>query len=178
MATKAEIVELANYQDGLGRERVIKLVLKEDRPSSVIIPCEKDDGSEGYVLQPLNYLFAVETYLNEIREKYIEWTNIAIANGVEEHEKKFSASGYLYGFIWYNPERRHGSSELNATWKYSQDRNIVEATAKVVDVDGSYEIATFNLTFSCPKDIDMLLEAISDSNIKSHTPVTSDSLFE
>ena len=173
----AEIVELAKYQDGFGRERTVKVVLKGDQPSAVIIPCEKDDGSEGFVYQPINYLFAVESYLKEIHEKYLEWTQTAIDNGVKEYEKKFGASGYLYGFLWYNPDRRYGSSELNAVWKYSQDMNIVEATAKVVDNNGSYEIANFNLTFSCSKDIDMLLESISDSNIKSHTPVTTDNLF-
>ena len=67
----AEIVELAKYQDGFGRERTVKLVLKGDQPSAVIIPCEKDDGSEGFVYQPINYLFAVESYLKRKYTKSI-----------------------------------------------------------------------------------------------------------
>ena len=154
------------------------MVLKEDKPSAVIIPCEKDDGSEGFLFQPISYLFAVESYFEKIRDKYIEWTQTAFSNGVEEYEKKFAASGYLFGFYWFNPEMRLGSSELNAIWRLSQDRNIVEATAKVIDDNGSHEIAIFHLSFSSPKDIDMILEAISKANIKSHTPQTIDSLFQ
>lgn len=177
LLSHAQTVEIAKYNDGFGRERVIQMTLKNNNPSSIIIPCEKDDGSDAYILQPINYLFALEAYLAEIKGKYAEWTEVAVSNEVKEYEKELPASGYLYGFLWYNPEQRYGSSGLKATWKYSQDNNLMVATAKVVDNSGSSEIANFQISFSCVNDIDMLLDAISTSNIKAHTPSNTDSLF-
>ena len=173
----AEIIEIANYKDGVGMEKSVKLFLKNNKASSIIISCETDNGSKGYVIQPINYVFALESYLNEIKDKYIEWTQTAISNEIEEYEKKLPAYGYQYGFMWYNPVERRGSSEFNAVWKYSKDSNMVIVSAKVIDSLGSYETAIFNLQFSNPTDIEMMIDAISESNIKSHIPTSIDSLF-
>ena len=177
---KSETIELANFQDGFGKEQSIKLALEDGKPWAVIIPCQKEDETYGFIVQPINYVFALESYLNEIKEKYNEWTQTAISNGIDEYEKKFMASGYQYGFIWFNPEKRQGISGLNAVWKYDKDKdiNLVELDAKVVDTLGSYEITTFKLRFLRVEDIDCILNAISQSNIKAHTPVTADSLFK
>lgn len=177
---KSETIELANFQDGFGKEQSIKLALDDDKPLAVIIPCQKEDDTYGFIVQPINYVFAIESYLNEIKEKYKEWTQTAISNGIEEYEKNFMASGYQYGFIWFNPEKRQGLSGLNAVWKYDKDKDInqIELHAKVVDTLGSCEITTFKLLFLSIEDIECILDAISQSNIKAHTPVTVDSLFK
>lgn len=177
ISANAEIIEIANYHDGLGTEMSIKMFMKENKPSSIIISCDTEDGNTGYIIQPINYLFALDNYLKEIKEKYVEWVSIAKSNEIDEYEKKFSASGYQYGFMWYSPDKRQGSSELNAIWKHTKDSDLVVVSAKVIDTLGSYETAVFHIMFSSLKDIEMMLDAISNSNIKSHTPTSIDSLF-
>lgn len=178
LTANAEVVEIANFTDGFGQERSVKMILADGKPKTIFFPCEKEDGSLAFIYQPIDYVFMLESYLTEICEKYIEWTKVAMANGVEEYEKELPSSGYPCGFYWQNPDPRYGASALKAVWKYGPDKNMMEVKAKVWDCNGSYENANFVLKLPCLLDINSLLEAISESNIKAHTPKSVDDLFK
>lgn len=178
LLVNAEIVEIANYIDGFDRQKSIKMNIKDGKPTSIIIPCEREDESVGYILQPINFLFALVDYLNDMKQKYIEWTDVTIENGVQTYQKDLPSSGFPFGFLWYNPEERNGKSDVTASWYYSEDSNIIVASAKNVFDSNSYDKENFYLSFSSVEDIDNLLNAISKKNIKAPTPTTVDDLFK
>ena len=123
-----------------------------------------------------------KAFLEDVKTKYIEWKNIAIANNVSEMTKEMDFKTPSCTACWYWGDEWHFSFgvKLKPTFMILDDgRMIVMLLKEFTASDNRYITNTLYMVWGCEEDIDSMIAAlnIDEMRAKINSKINAKQLF-
>ena len=169
---------ISEFKDARGDSQTIVLLTKNNKASKIEIPCKTKGNTKGCIWIKPKDISKFRDYLTILRNKFQEWNDIAEKENVTDFTKDIPGKSPKVEFVWGLSTTFFADDCFKAKYICQGSVKIVMCYAKVNASNNQFASEFFTINFYDIKDIDNLLEALSEENInEALTKVSQGNLF-
>lgn len=147
-----------------------------------IYAIDENDNTDICLNFDSNTIVDFKAFLENVKSKYIEWKNIAIANNVSDMTKEMDFKTPSCTACWYWVDEWYFSFgvKLRPTFMILDDgRMVVMIVKKFTASDNRYITNTMYMVWECEQDIDSMIEALNIDEMRTmiNSRVDTNQLF-
>lgn len=156
---------ISEFRDAKGNMNNIVLLTKDGKASKIEIPCGSKGNSNGCIWIKPKEISKFRDYLNTLRNKYQEWNDIADRENVTDLTKDLPGKSPKIEFVWGLSTTFFADDSFKAKYICQGSVKMIMCYAKVKASNNQFASEFFTMDFYDVKDIDNLLDAISEDKI-------------
>lgn len=168
---RAEFVKVAEFTDTYGTHEVGVLITEKNQ--LVAVDFDSSTDAQITLLYSFSQLNDLISFFKQVKDKYVEWTKVAIDNHVTEITKRMPLESPTAMAVWSaNDEVYATNDEVVISPLFSNDGDSgtkfhVFNAISIVDSDNSSVTNTVHLNFSNAMQIQGLINALNPQRLRN-----------
>lgn len=133
-----------------------------DDDESLYIGCTPDESREVHIVVDKKQYGDFVAFINNVKQKYIEWDSVAKANGVTDLKKDMGFYSPKFSVAWKSSQWWWSfGHKAGVRFLILEGKSVAVMSKKVKSSKNEYIDETFYLTFASVEDFEELLSAIN-----------------
>lgn len=158
-------IEVSTYTNSHKESVNITLLVKNEKPYRLCIPCYTKSNSNGEIWIKLSDVSKFREALTSLKNKYEEWNFIAQENDVNDLKKEIPVKFPKVQFLWGRTTTFFGDGVFKADWVLKTPVQAVVCYAFIKASNNRFADESFDFRFYTPQDVQNLIDALSQDKI-------------